>query len=127
MRREVLDPCHPNPGESGDRAGHGRNLVTMVFDEHPGTGEGVFRSPLHHVIDSTLEPGAAIGLHSHDTDEEIYYLLDGELTMTTVDGDRESTETLGPGDAHAVRLGQSHFGVAGDTGARFVVIAVRPS
>ena len=46
--------------------------------------------------------------------------------MTTVDkGGRESTATLRPGDAHLVKLGQGHFGVAGATGARFVAFAVR--
>ena len=46
--------------------------------------------------------------------------------MTTVDrSGRESTATLRAGDAHLVRLGQGHFGVAGERGARFVAFAVR--
>jgi hypothetical protein len=45
--------------------------------------------------------------------------------MTTVASDGQAvTAHLKPGDAHAVRLGQAHYGVAGPDGARFIVVAV---
>ena len=68
----------------------------------------------------------AIGLHEHTATEEIYYMLEGDLTVTTVAADgRESACCLGPGDAHLIRIGQSHFAVAGAAGARFITVAVR--
>lgn len=126
MARVVYDPSHPNPQQTGARAGHGRNLATWVFCERDGDGEGLFATPLKLVIDSWLDPGAAIGLHAHADNEELYYLLEGSLRVTTVAGDgKEAIAELHPGDAHAVRLGQSHHCVAGPKGARFIVVAVK--
>jgi Cupin domain len=126
MAHVVYDPSHPNPGETGPRAGHGRNLATWVFCERDGDGEGLFATPLKLVVDSRLEPGAAIGLHRHDDNEELYYVLEGRVTMTTLAPDgRQATATLSAGDAHAVRLGQAHYGVAGPDGARFLVVAIK--
>src|ERR671914_529342 len=65
MARVVYEPSHPNPEETGDRAGHGRNLATWVCCERDGDGEGLFSTPLRLVMDSRLEPGAAVGLHVH--------------------------------------------------------------
>jgi quercetin dioxygenase-like cupin family protein len=126
MARVAYDPSHPNPEWTGPRAGHGRNLATWVFSERDTDGEGVFTTPLKLVIDSRLDPGAAIGLHPHTHDEELYYLLEGSLQVTTVAADgQEATAELGPGDAHAVRLGQAHYAIAGPLGARFIVVAVK--
>jgi Cupin domain len=126
MAHVVYDPSHPNPGETGPRAGHGRNLATWVFCERDGDGEGLFATPLKLVVDSRLEPGAAIGLHRHDDNEELYYVLEGRVTMTTLAPDgQQATATLSAGDAHAVRLGQAHYGVAGPDGARFLVVAIK--
>lgn len=126
MARVVYDPSHPNPHETGDRAGHGRNLATWVFCERDDDGERLFAAPLRLVIDSRLDPGAAIGLHLHTDNEELYYLLEGRLTMTTVAAKgQNATIEMRPGDAHAVRLGQAHYGVAGPEGARFLVVAVK--
>ena len=36
----------------------------------------------------------------------------------------EHTETLGRGDAHVVKLGQAHYGIAGPRGARFIAVAM---
>jgi mannose-6-phosphate isomerase-like protein (cupin superfamily) len=117
---------HENRGESGVRRGGGNDWATWVFAEEPGIAEGIFTAPLELIIDARLEAGAAIGLHFHRETEEVYYVLEGELTMTTVAADgREASATLRAGDAHAVTLGQGHFGVAGPDGARFIAVAVR--
>ncbi|MBR5086578.1 MAG: cupin domain-containing protein [Muribaculaceae bacterium] len=52
----------------------------------------------------TLEPGASIGYHSHDTDSEIMYFLEGEATVLTDNGE----EKLLPGQAHYCPMGHSH-------------------
>jgi quercetin dioxygenase-like cupin family protein len=112
------------PGD--DRRGHGREHATWVFSEEPGLAEGLFRTGLELVIDARLEPGAAIGLHRHAETEEVYYLLEGELLMTTVlPGGQEVAQALRAGDAHGVRLGEEHFGRAGPAGCRFIAIATR--
>jgi mannose-6-phosphate isomerase-like protein (cupin superfamily) len=126
MARVLYLAPHENQAESGDRRGHGRDYAKWIFSEEPGLEEHLFSTRFELAIDARLEPGAAIGLHFHDRTEEIYYLLEGELRMTTVErSGRESTATLRAGDAHLVRLGQGHFGVAGAGGARFVAFAVR--
>lgn len=126
MARVLYSAPHENREEQGDRRGHGKDFATWIFSEEPGLEEHLFSVPLELAIDARLEPGAAIGLHFHDRTEEFYYLLEGDLRMTTVERDgRERTVTLSPGDAHAVKLGQGHTGVAGAKGARFIAVAVR--
>ena len=117
---------HENIAERGDRRGRGKDFAKWIFSEEPGLEERLFSTRFELAIDARLEPGAAIGLHFHERTEEIYYLLEGELSMTTVErGGREFTAILQPGDAHLVKLGQGHFGAAGAQGARFVAFAVR--
>src|SRR5437660_8954516 len=99
--RVVLDLApQENAAESGDRRGHGKDFAKWIFSEEPGLEERLFSTRFELAIDARLEPGAAIGLHFHDRTEEIYYLLEGELRMTTVDREgRESAATLHAGDA----------------------------
>lgn len=52
----------------------------------------------------TLEPGSSIGYHSHDTDSEVIYLLEGEGTVL-YDG---SEEKLLAGQVHYCPMGHSH-------------------
>ena len=126
MARVLYECPHENLAEEGDRRGHGKDLAKWIFSEEPGLQEGLFKTRFELAIDARLEPGAAIGLHFHDRTEEIYYLLEGELAMRTVERDgREALAVLRPGDAHLVKLGQGHWGVAGPAGARFVAFAIR--
>lgn len=128
MARVVYAAVHENAAypAGDDRRGHGRDHATWIFSEEPGLEEGLFHSGLELMIDARLEPGAAIGLHRHATTEEVYYVLEGELSMTTVleDG-REVGATLHAGDAHGVRLGESHWGRAGALGCRFLAVGFR--
>ena len=126
MARVLYVAPHQNLAETGDRRGHGKDFAKWIFSEEPGLEEHLFSTAFELAIDARLEPGAAIGLHFHDRTEEIYYVLEGEVAMTTVErGGRESTATLRAGDAHMVKLGQGHCGVAGPEGVRFVAVAVR--
>ncbi|MBP7548431.1 MAG: cupin domain-containing protein, partial [Corallincola sp.] len=85
-------------------------------------------TPFNLMVDFVVAPNGAIGLHRHDDKEEIYYLLEGEIRMTvvTASGDHHSFD-LYPGDAHLIRLGQAHYGVAGPQGARMIAVCVRPA
>jgi quercetin dioxygenase-like cupin family protein len=126
MARVVYDAPHFNAGETGIRRGQGKDFATWVFCEEAGKAEGLLRSGLELVIDARLEPGAAVGLHTHDRTEEIYYILEGSIRMTTLAPDgQERTADLLPGDAHLVRSAQRHFGQAGRDGVRMLVISAR--
>jgi len=46
-----------------------------------------FVGPWHFVDYAMLPPGSSIGQHRHGKDEELYFILEGEGTMT-VDGER---------------------------------------
>src|SRR5207244_7881952 len=92
---------HENLAEVGDRRGHGNDFAKWIFAEEAGLEERLFSTRFELAIDARLEPGAAIGLHFHDRTEEIYYLLEGDLRITTVDrSGRELTAILHAGDAH---------------------------
>ena len=52
----------------------------------------------------TLQPGSSIGWHVHEGEEEIFYILSGEATVT--DGDAVSA--AGPGDAIVTGGGSGH-------------------
>jgi quercetin dioxygenase-like cupin family protein len=128
MARVVYSAVHENRAFplGDDRRGHGRDHATWIFSEEPGLEERLFHSGLELMIDARLEPGAAIGLHRHTATEEVYYVLEGQLSMTTVLADgREVSADLRPGDAHGVRLGESHWGRAGSQGCRFLAVAFR--
>ena len=93
--------------------------------------------PIHHVLGMTHEyrqlPGNGIGLvavvtvpaglgaplHSHDVDEEIFYVLSGQLTVE-LDG---TTHVLAAGDSCYLPLGSVHsFSNRGSEDARFLAV-----
>lgn len=126
MARVLYVAPHENRHEEGVKRGRGNDYAKWILSEEWGTAEGLLSTKLELMIDAELEAGACIGLHRHTETEEVYYVLEGEITMTTVAPDgREHRETLAAGDAHLVKLGQSHYGEAGPEGARFIAVAVR--
>lgn len=126
MARVVYDPAHENRAFQDERRGNGKDLATWIFSEEEGLKENLFSSAFELMIDATIEPNASIGLHTHHQTEEIYYILEGEIEMTTVaEQGRELRQRLSAGDAHLVRTGQSHYGTAGASGVRFIAVAVR--
>lgn len=126
MAKVLYEAPHLNEAEEGIKRGRGKDYATWVLSEEPGIEEGVFQTKMELMIDATMEPDACVGLHWHQHTEEVYYILEGSVTMTTVSpqGD-EHTQTLEVGDAHVVKLGQGHYGVAGPSGVRFIAVAVR--
>lgn len=128
MAKVLYDPAHENTAFSDERRGRGKDFATWIFSEEEGLKENLFTTGFELMIDATLEPAASIGLHTHFHTEEIYYVLEGSLRMTTVNGTGEEERCdLRAGDAHMVRLGQSHYGTAGPDGARFLAVAIRKS
>ena len=57
------------------------------------------------VAEITVRPGHSIGMHPHDPDAEIYYMLSGELVSINADG---AEEPFLPGDAMLTGGGDSH-------------------
>lgn len=125
MAKVVYEATHQNLEYSDDRRGRGKNFATWIFREESEQQEHLFSSPLRSMIDARLEPDAAIGLHHHHNNEEIYYILEGSIRMVTIDPEgKEHSEELSAGDAHLVRSGQAHYGVAGPEGVRFITVSI---
>jgi oxalate decarboxylase/phosphoglucose isomerase-like protein (cupin superfamily) len=59
---------------------------------------------LKFIHDDILAPGVTIGLHTHDDDEEYYYILEGHGVMA-LDGERFEVNA---GDIAAVYPGGEH-------------------
>lgn len=118
---------HANPDYTGVKGGGGGGAVSRwIFSEDGGWAEGLSQCGLNLMIDFTMEPGAMMGYHAHMDKEEFYYILEGSIKLTTVDKDGlEYTEVLSAGDAHMVRLGQGHYGLAGPEGVRIITVCVK--
>ena len=127
MAKVLYEPAHENSAFEDMRRGKGKDYAVWIFSEEEGIQENLFESNFELMIDATLEPNAAIGLHHHHSTEEIYYILEGAIHMITVDPNgTELKQQLFAGDAHFVRKGQSHYGIAGPDGVRFIAVAMRP-
>jgi len=92
----------------------GRKNVEAVTmrNSHGGEGECLvrtlmtaeFSSSLAYIREIDLEPGASIGMHKHEDDEEIYYIVAGHGTML-VDGEKQPVSA---GDVVLTKSGSSH-------------------
>ncbi len=126
MAEVHYQPCHTNLAQQGIAAGRGQTLTTWIFAEDGNARDGISQTGFNLLVDFRLEPNASVGLHRHDDKEEIYYLLEGQMTMTVEPATGPAvTFTLYPGDAHFIRLGQAHYGVAGPEGARLIAVCVQ--
>jgi mannose-6-phosphate isomerase-like protein (cupin superfamily) len=101
--------------------------VVRRSDEHGGFGPIEFRrvfdrddfhSPIDFVDVTVVLPGTAIGLHGHESNEEIYIVMEGSPLVRVEHEERR----LYPWDVSVVRSGQRH-GLINDT-PKSVVIAV---
>jgi len=72
-------------------------------------GEKQFRSHMYmdgacKIMRASLEPGASIGVHTHETDCEIIFMLKGTGVVCCDD----KKETLSAGNCHYCPRGHSH-------------------
>jgi redox-sensitive bicupin YhaK (pirin superfamily) len=89
-----------NVSEARDcHAGSGRLWCREVYGDYQRPDPGI-----KFVHDDLIEPGASIGEHRHDGDEEFYYILEGAGEMT-MDG---TVVTVGAGDFGFTQSGQRH-------------------
>ena len=73
------------------------------------------------ILRGVLEPGASIGIHTHENNSEIVYSVSGEVVVS-MDGE---TELLKPGMVHYCPMGHTH-GMVNKGKEDFVMIAVVP-
>ena len=65
-----------------------------------------------------FEPGDEIGYHAHGTQEEVYFVVEGEFEVTLGPPDETETRTVGPGDFWAAgpETGHAHRCISDDGG-----------
>ena len=63
-----------------------------------------FENELGKIIMGRLEPGATIGLHTHETNSEVIYIISGTADFIYDEG----TEMVGTGGCHYCPKGHSH-------------------
>ena len=108
MPCDAVERCHDGEGALSCRKvlGGGDSDVGIAF--------------MH---DDVLEPGARIGEHRHDGNEEIYFVVEGCGTML-LDGE---SFPIGPGDVSLVQSGHTHGIVNSPDGEmRLLVLCVDP-
>jgi len=89
IRREFLDKA---------RGGVGVTIVDHVLEKTE------MRVNCRMFTKMTLEPGASIGYHQHNDEEDIYYILSGIATVK----DNGETLTVYPGEVVRAGSGDSH-------------------
>jgi quercetin dioxygenase-like cupin family protein len=94
--------------------------------EHFKGGEKQFYAKMYthelgKIMRGRLEPGASIGLHTHDTSSEIIYILEGNGKVLYDD----TQETLQAGDCHYCPKGHAHS-LINDSEADLEFFAVVP-
>ena len=86
------------------------NMEEMVVDGFKG-GKGIthlrkFENELGKIIMGRLEPGATIGLHTHETNSEIIYIISG--TADFIYDSDDIAETVSAGECHYCPKGHAH-------------------
>ncbi len=110
---------HPARRIEGCHHGTGVLWCAEILGDYRKTEAG-----FKYVHDNHLDPGASIGEHRHENDEEIYVILHGHGTMK-VDGVEQA---VGPGDVCLTRHGHRHDLVNGNEGPmHFLVICANLS
>ena len=78
-----------------------------------------FDSGLHFLHELVLDPGTVIGEHTHENEEEIYFMVEGTGRMT-VDGE---VVDMKAGDAVLTKSMSTHSFVAtGDSPVKLVIV-----
>ncbi|OHD10969.1 MAG: hypothetical protein A2086_02115 [Spirochaetes bacterium GWD1_27_9] len=122
----LYNPAHPNLNFNDKRSGFGKTYVKWIYSLQKDIKESIISQNISILHDTFLEPFGSIGLHKHDLDDEIYYIIEGSISVTVIDmNGNEHFKVLYEGDAHFVRKEESHFIETGLTGARFIVVGIK--
>lgn len=83
-------------------------LIMQIIDNFKGgnlqTVMQTFEDDKNRILKGLLIPGASIGVHTHDTNSEIIYILSGNATIIFND----TTEQLSEGQCHYCPKGNTH-------------------
>jgi mannose-6-phosphate isomerase-like protein (cupin superfamily) len=103
--------------------------VSRVNAEHYTWGEGcdgyfLLKRPEVHVIEERMPPGSAERAHRHERARQLFYVLQGELTMRFESADVRieagASLEIEPGRVHRARN-------ESEQDVRFLVVSVPPS
>jgi len=104
------------------------DFSTMEWKDNPHfkDGEGslinkMFVSDETKIMLGKLEPGSSIGMHTHEGDFEVVYILEGSGTMLSPDGDTKAV----PGTAQYCPEGHGHS-LVNDGAEDLIFFAVIP-
>jgi len=82
------------------------------------------KAPAEHAFKEisvlTIPPGASIGYHKHDVNEDSYTVVSGTGVFKDADGKEYN---VGPGDMTVIRMGQMH-GITNKGTAPLVIVAI---
>ncbi|HEX2947413.1 MAG TPA: cupin domain-containing protein [Clostridia bacterium] len=80
------------------RGGKGTVEITHIFKQEELTGKARLCARI------TINPGCSIGLHEHNAEEEIFYIISGKAIVN----DNGAMREAGSGDAILTGNGASH-------------------
>ena len=104
-------------------------IVSRANAEHYKWGDGcdgyfLLKSAGMHVIEERMPPGTSEKAHRHERARQLFYVLEGELTMRFESGDvkvvAEASLEIVPGTVHQARNDSK-------VDVRFLVVSVPPS
>lgn len=101
------------------------NMEEQIIPNFKG-GEKEIKSHMYmdeacKIMRASLEPGASIGIHTHETNSEIIFMLKG-TGVVCYDGGKE---ILSAGDCHYCPKGHSHS-LRNESGETIIFYAVVP-
>ena len=109
---------HDNVGEirgEGSHGGEGTYFLRTLMQKE-------FDSPISYIREIVLPSGSSVGIHKHEGDEELYYIVSGKGVMT-VDNEQQPVRS---GDVVLTKSGSSHgLRNSGDQDLKFFVVCAR--
>ncbi len=95
------------------RGGKGSVTLEHFMDQQMARGAGRLFAQF------IIPPGASVGLHKHEGDSEVYYILEGKALVS----DNGTDVVLGPGDVNFCPDGGSHsIENIGDTDLKYIAV-----
>jgi len=97
---------HKDQSITWNREKLGQNGVGTLYGQYPFNRNTAPKDfTIKEIGWMTLKPGAAIGMHKHETNEDAYVILSGEGTFVDTNGKEYKVRA---GDTTIARRGQSH-------------------